>query len=80
MSARRCNPCSACWPVSLKIGDRLEQFLVCPECEGKTDFFSNTDAMDNDEARSRFLHAAFDKYYAEHAAKQLANEIDGLNG
>lgn len=77
MPARRCNPCSTNWPVSLKLADdQIEQFLNCPECTAKTDFFGNAEPIDNDEARSRVLHAHFETFYAEWSSKQFADELE----
>ena len=78
MSARRCKICLTNWPATLKIGKTVEQFLTCPDCDEKTDFFGGVDPIDQDEARSRVLHIRFEAFYIEHAAKQLNAEIDHI--
>lgn len=78
MSARRCNACSTNWPASLKIGKQIEQFLRCPECGAKTDFFGNADPIEDDEARSRTLHAQFETYYEQRENKRIASELEHI--
>lgn len=78
MSARRCNACSTNWPASLKIGKQIEQFLSCPECGAKTDFFSNDSAIEDDEARSRVLHVRFEAYYEARENKRIASELEHI--
>ena len=71
MSAYRCNPCSTNWPPS-------SDYNPCPECEGKTDFFSNTDSIDADEALSRKKHADFERFWEERESKRQAAESKAL--
>lgn len=54
MSALRCSICALNWPTSLA--------GKCPECDGGLSQVWSSDAMSDDESRSRVAHANFRKW------------------
>lgn len=64
---RRCTTCGVDWPNANRYG-------TCPECEGRTDPMSNGNPLDEETARSRALHAEFERYYAKREADREARE------
>lgn len=77
MSALRCPQCLTNWPATaIKTEKETITFQPCPECGVPTSFMTNAEPLDDDEATSRQRHADFEKFYAEHAAKQFNEELD----
>lgn len=69
MPAFRCSRCSTNWPF-------ISDYQPCPECGEKTDSIGNAESIDEAEAKSRKLHADFDRWYDEREGKQLAEELE----
>lgn len=70
----RCSLCGITWPYVPR------DYGTCPECGEKTDRFTKSTPISEDEARSRKAHAEFERYYREREERQLAEELDQLTG
>lgn len=69
MAARRCPICLTNWPAEpLKVGDRTETFLICPEDEAATQYMTNAEPIPEHEATTRVKHAAFERYLEQREA------------
>lgn len=53
--SRRCSICAANWPDD-------KSYQPCPECEQETSRIRDITPMDSDEAKSRKLHAQFERF------------------
>ncbi len=69
MLARRCSGCNLNWP-------HTAEYVVCPQCQDKTDAMRDVPPMPADEAAHLAKHAKFDRYYAAHC-QELGIPVEG---
>ena len=62
MACRRCSMCSMSWPD-------LPLYERCPQCQDRTDRFSDQRSIPEAEALSLKKHAEFARYYEARGAR-----------